>query len=648
MGSDLEDSPASADGPRAVREGSVALKRKVTLINAIGLIVGNIIGSGIFISPKGVLQDAGNVGVALIIWAISGVISAIGALCYADLGTAIPRSGGDYSYILDIFGPLPAFLRLWVELIIVRPCTHAVIALTFAFYILYPVYTPCTPPDSAVALLAALCICLLTFVNCASVRSATRVQDLFTAAKLLALAIIIIFGMIQLGKGEVLHLSPDLAWRGATNVGGISLALYSGLWAFAGWADLTFVTEEIRDPSRNVPRSIVISMTIVTIVYLLANVAYFTGMTPQEMLDSDAVAVTFGLRLLGAAWWIIPIFVAFSTFGAVNGSMFASASRLSHLPPLHMPLSVPIFHVSPSADFIIKLSLPAILIRSGQKMTTGPSVWSAFPLGDRLYFVGAREGHLPDILAMVNVHRYTPVPSLILGGILSLIMLCTTDVYVLINYASFVYWIFIGMAILGLVVIHFKYPSMERPVKMPVVLPIIFVLACLFIVVVSIWVAPIECLAGAGITLTGVPVYFFGVYWQNKPKWLTDKFDACTVFCQKIMTCCKEEHQKDVKPALQGAGSRHKRRWSSSDSTLYTLLQPQKLSEKSIVYVVSVVYYNRSVTRGVVSAFVDTVSNYRPSNQGLLRTVRKIQLCCFKRKTPCPYWTTDGVSHASR
>ncbi|XP_035680134.1 large neutral amino acids transporter small subunit 1-like [Branchiostoma floridae] len=488
MGSDLEDSPASADGPRAVREGSVALKRKVTLINAIGLIVGNIIGSGIFISPKGVLQDAGNVGVALIIWAISGVISAIGALCYADLGTAIPRSGGDYSYILDIFGPLPAFLRLWVELIIVRPCTHAVIALTFAFYILYPVYTPCTPPDSAVALLAALCICLLTFVNCASVRSATRVQDLFTAAKLLALAIIVIFGMIQLGKGEVLHLAPELAWRGATNVGGISLALYSGLWAFAGWADLTFVTEEIRDPSRNVPRSIVISMTVVTIVYLLANVAYFTGMTPQEMLESDAVAVTFGLRLLGAAWWIIPIFVAFSTFGAVNGSMFASA---------------------------------------------------------RLYFVGAREGHLPDILAMVNVHRYTPVPSLVLGGILSLVMLCTTDVYVLINYASFVYWIFIGMAILGLVVIEFKYPNMERPVKMPVVLPIIFVLACLFIVVVSIWVAPIECLAGAGITLTGVPVYFFGVYWQSKPQWLTDKFDACTVFCQKIMTCCKEEHQKE-------------------------------------------------------------------------------------------------------
>ena len=136
----------------------VKLKNNLRLHNGIAIIVGVIIGSGIFVSPKGVLLEVGSVGGCLLIWAACGIISLIGAMCYAELGTAILKSGGDYAYIQEAFGPLPAFLFLWVALLIIIPTGNAITALTFAYYILQPIYTTCDPPVVAVRLLAALAI----------------------------------------------------------------------------------------------------------------------------------------------------------------------------------------------------------------------------------------------------------------------------------------------------------------------------------------------------------------------------------------------------------------------------------------------------------------------------------------------------------
>jgi len=136
----------------------VKLKPKITLLNGITVIVGSIIGSGIFVSPKGVLQKVESVGMSLIIWLACGLFSMVGAYCYTELGTAIVRSGADYAYIFEAFGPFPAFLRLWVECMIVRPCSAAVVALTFANYVIEPLFPTCPQPDVAVRLLAALAI----------------------------------------------------------------------------------------------------------------------------------------------------------------------------------------------------------------------------------------------------------------------------------------------------------------------------------------------------------------------------------------------------------------------------------------------------------------------------------------------------------
>ena len=177
-------------------------------------------------------------------------------------------------------------------------------------------------------LLAAVCICILAFVNCYEVKWATRVQDVFTAAKLLALFTIIGTGIIQLGRGE--DLSAFYFWKSLLFAGNVSnfnwdetetdltkiaLSFYSGLFAYNGWNYLNFVIEELQDPVRNLPRAIAISIILVTVVYTLTNIAFYTTLSVPEVLGSEAVAVRFAEIMYGKFAVIIPIFVAMSTFG---------------------------------------------------------------------------------------------------------------------------------------------------------------------------------------------------------------------------------------------------------------------------------------------------------------------------------------------
>lgn|SRR6218665_543722 len=149
------------DGDRKSVGGNsniVKLKQTLGLHHGVVIIVGGIIGSGIFVSPKGVLQEVGSVNGSLIIWTLCGLISLIGALCYAELGTCILKSGADYAYINEAFGPMPGFLYLWVALVIIIPTGNAITALTFSYYVLQPIFPTCEPPDASIRLLAALAI----------------------------------------------------------------------------------------------------------------------------------------------------------------------------------------------------------------------------------------------------------------------------------------------------------------------------------------------------------------------------------------------------------------------------------------------------------------------------------------------------------
>ncbi|XP_030630496.1 large neutral amino acids transporter small subunit 2 [Chanos chanos] len=457
----------------------VALKKEIGLVSACAIILGNIIGSGIFVSPKGVLENSSSVGVSIIVWIITGIITAIGALCYAELGVTIPKSGGDYSYVTNIYGGLAGFLQLWTAALVIYPTTQAVIALTFANYVLQPIFPSCLAPESSLRLLAATCLLFLTWVNCFSVRWANRIQDVFTAGKLLALGLIIIMGILQICKGHYTWLEPKNAFQPFHDyeVGKLALAILQGSFAYCGWSYLNYVTEELIDPHKNLPRAILISVPLVTFIYVFTNIAYVTAMSPVELLASNAVAVTFGNKLLGVMAWIMPMSVALSTFGGVNGCLFTSS---------------------------------------------------------RLFFAGAREGHLPRLLAMIHMRCCTPIPALLFTCLTTLLMLCTSDIYTLINYVGFLNYLFYGVTVAGQIILRIKKPDLDRPIKVSLLFPITYLIFWAFLLIFSFYSEPVVCCTGLGILLTGVPVYFLGVYWENKPKKFSTFVDRLTSLCMML------------------------------------------------------------------------------------------------------------------
>ncbi|XP_030831477.1 Y+L amino acid transporter 1 [Strongylocentrotus purpuratus] len=286
----------------------VYLRRQVTLIDCIALTVGVIIGSGIFISPSGILRYTGSLGWSLVIWVFCGLLSMMGALSFAELGTTFPVSGGAYSYILETYGPLPAFLKLYNEIVSSSTGGVAVLAIAFASYVLLPIFPDCQESYMVTRLIAAAILCFSTFVNCYSVPFVRGLNIFFLACKIIGLVVIIGFGIAALfnGIGDVSHFEG--AFEGPTRFETFPLAVYSGLFAYSGWQNLFSVTEEIVRPSRTIPVSIITSLVIVMVVYLSVNIAYFIVLSPSEILLSDAIA----LIIVVSVFDVINLFTAFA------------------------------------------------------------------------------------------------------------------------------------------------------------------------------------------------------------------------------------------------------------------------------------------------------------------------------------------------
>lgn len=258
--------PASANSQA---QDGLRMAKNLNLFNGVAMMLSVVIGSGIFVSPKGVLQDAGSVGGSLIIWIVCGLLCLLGALCLAELATSVHSSGGEYTYIRLAYGPLPAFLYLWVTFTIILPCSNAISALTFSKYVLQPLYLPgattCAwlvsrlrgtaevspssgfeqPPDEATQLLALALLLLLTYVNCASVKLSIQIQNSLTLAKVFALVLVISLGLRALvldmgapGSQDNGHNfdSWSSVWANTQDsLPRLAQALYAAFYTYAGW-----------------------------------------------------------------------------------------------------------------------------------------------------------------------------------------------------------------------------------------------------------------------------------------------------------------------------------------------------------------------------------------------------------------------------
>ncbi|KXJ29071.1 b(0,+)-type amino acid transporter 1 [Exaiptasia diaphana] len=335
----------------------VGLKRTLGVPGGVALLVGTIIGSGIFATPRWIMMYAGSVGLNLVIWSVCGIFALCGGLCYLELGTLVPKSGGEYVYILEAFGSLPAFLYSWLYVMFLKP-TAVMILLPFGAYILEPFFPGCSGREDLVPLiklLAAAALGIITFVNCASVKWAARMQIVFTAAKMIAIVMLIVTGIVRIAQGHTSSFAN--AFEGSTtSLGLVGFAFYNGLYAYDGWNHLNYFTEEIKQPNRNLPVCIWIGIPLVSISYILVNIGYLAVLSSQELMTSNAVAVTVSDRMYGAMAWTIPVLVACSCFGGANGASFG---------------------------------------------------------GGRLLFASAREGHMPSFLAMVHTKNHTPLPAML-------------------------------------------------------------------------------------------------------------------------------------------------------------------------------------------------------------------------------------------
>ncbi|VDI18884.1 solute carrier family 7 (L-type amino acid transporter), member 9 [Mytilus galloprovincialis] len=440
------------------KDKCVALKKRMGLMSGVALIVGTMIGSGIFISPKGVLMSTGSVGLSFVVWLGCGVLALMGALSYAELGTMITKSGAEYAYLKDAFGPLhknlgpvPAFLFAWTSVLILKPALFGVVAMSFGLYAVEPFF-PCGPSDIAVKLVAIVCLS---------------------------------GGAVMIARGETEYL--ESGFEGSqTSPSIIALAFYDGLWAYDGWNNLNYVTEELKDPYKNLPRAIMIGIPLVTVCYILTNVSYLTVLSPAELLSASAVATTWGQRVLGVMAFIIPLSVVFSTFGAANGSCFT---------------------------------------------------------GGRVMFVAAREGHLPEVLSFVHTRQFTPLPSLVVSTILACVLVLMGDIFALIDFFSFAAWMFYGLTMAALIVMRYTQKDAYRPYKVPIIIPIIVLLCSFYLVIAPILQNPrIEFLYASIFMFSGLIFYVPFVVYKKELSFMRH----VTYLVQMVFCVAPSRYDKDI------------------------------------------------------------------------------------------------------
>jgi APA family basic amino acid/polyamine antiporter len=433
---------------------NVELLRRLGFKESFAIVVGSIIGTGIFLKTAVMAQDAGSPLFVLLALLAAGALSFMGALIYAELGCLFPAAGGEYVFLREAYGPLTGFLFGWTRFWIASPgsiAAYAIGAVTFLDGVL--------PVTNLRVEIAIAIIVFFTVLNCFSVQFGGAIQTLMTAVKIL-----MIFGL----AASILTVGAGTNWEhlgGGTASGwkswsGFGLAVLAALWAFDGWNNLSMAAGEIRKPQRVIPQSLAWGLIVVLLLYAAANIAYFYALPFDEVANSfstlypDALPVATKAALQsfgGGAVALLSIAFIFSALGAMNGTILTGA---------------------------------------------------------RVAYAMARDGLMWKRLGEANARTHSPVWSTIAQGFWACVLATSGTFDQLTNSVVFASWIFYGLCACSLFYFRRRLPAPAYRSPAFPCLPVIFIACAILLVGNTIWTMPTESLAGLGLIAAGIPVYF--------------------------------------------------------------------------------------------------------------------------------------------
>ena len=454
------------------------LTRQLGLFDSTMVMVGIVIGSGIFVTTGIMAKSIPSTGLILLAWIVGGLLTLAGALTYAELGAAMPEAGGQYVYLREAYGPMTAFLFGWILFLVYMTGGIAALALAFAEY--FGNFFPSLSTESLIfsktvkffsisfpfSISAGQCvgvaiIILLSFFNYIGVIFGKLIQNFFTVLKIGIVAAIIFLGF-AIGKGTAPHITLNPGgWSFSQMIFGFGMALVAVTWAFDGWNNVNFVAGEIKNPKRNLPRALILGTLGVTVLYVLINYIYLYALPMNKIIGEVKIAEHATSALFGRSiGGLISAVILISIFGSINGSIL---------------------------------------------------------VGPRVYYAMARDKLFFSKASQVHPRFKTPGFAIIIQGIWASILTLAGTFEQLFTFAMFIAISFWIAATASVFTLRKKFPVLPRPYKTwgyPVV-PIIFILASLGILLNTLIEKPVEALAGILFTALGIPVYF---YWKRKQR----------------------------------------------------------------------------------------------------------------------------------
>lgn len=427
------------------------LKREIGLPGAITMVIGVVIGSGIFFKASTVFKNAGTPVLGILAWLIGGIITLASALTVAEIAAAIPKTGGVFAYLKELYGEKWAFLYGWVQSLIYVPGVAAALSIVFVTQATY--FVPMTAVQQKI--LAIFILFFIMIINILSTKLGSKVQVVSTIAKLIPIFVIIIFGFIN-GKANGFS-SPSI---NSTHIGaaGFGAAMLGTLWAYDGWINVGNIAGELKNPKRDLPRSIILGLATAIVVYILINAALVnimpvSNITASDKPASDAAVVLFGNG--GAS--LIAAGIMISIFGALNGYLL-----------------------------------------TGVRVPFAMAQDNLFPA--------------PKFFGKVNEKFKTPLNAFIFVIILASLYVLSGSFDTLTNLVVFVMWIFFVMTVIGIFILrkHHKHLN-NSSYKVPLypVTPIIGIVGGIYIIINTLFTDTAYSLYGLGITLIGLPVYYY-------------------------------------------------------------------------------------------------------------------------------------------